>query len=542
MTKRRILALGMDGFEPTLADAFMADGAMPALAALRRRSARFRLDHGDAKRSGLAWEHVSTGLSPADAGRFSAVSFNPRDYSIWQNGTSLRPFVADLPARAVVFDPPYFDLSRAPAARGIVGWGAHDPGIAPASTPRELWSEIESRFGPYPARQWIYGFSWPCPETTRAMADGLVRAVDARAEAAGWLLAERLPDWDLAVVVVSELHSAIEALWHGIDPAHPLHHVPSAAPAGEGMRAVYQAVDRLVGNLVDRFPDATVVTFAAHGMGPNDADLPSMLLLPELLYRNSLGRRLLREPESWANAAGGIPMLAAGQAWSRVVAKALGERRLLAAARRRISRHWLKWRPANHAGGSATGGDRDAPNHRVALDWMPAAAYRRYWPQMRAFALPSFYDGRVRVNLAGREARGKVPLERYGAACDEVEGLVRACRDTRTGKPVVARVQRTGGIDPLSLGPTAADVVIDWESAPLGFDHPTLGRIGPAPYRRTGGHTGRYGFAFVAGHDITAGDHGVRSTFDVVPTLIDLLQAPPPSPLSGTSFLPGITR
>ena len=51
----------------------------------------------------------------------------------------------------------------------------------------------------------------------------------------GWwiirLCTERLPGWDLAIMVVSEFHSAIEALWHGYDPAHPLHHLPSVASA-----------------------------------------------------------------------------------------------------------------------------------------------------------------------------------------------------------------------------------------------------------------------------------------------------------------------
>lgn len=539
MTNRRVLAIGLDGFELSLAEAYMAEGALPALTALRERSAWCRLDHGSAKRSGLAWEHVSTGLSPTDAGRFSAVNFDPLDYSVWQHGTALPPFAADLPARTVVFDPPYFDLSRAAAVQGIVGWGAHDPGIESTSNPSGLWSELESRLGPYPAKAWIYGSAWPCPQRSRVMVESLVRAVDQRTAAATWLFAERLPDWDLAMVVVSELHSAIEALWHGVDPAHPLHHLPSSGPAGEGMRTLYQAVDRLVGSLTDRFHDATIVTFAAHGMGPNDADLPSMLLLPELLYRHAFGRPLLREPKSWANAKDGLPMLGAEESWNRVVADALGRWHLPHALRRRLFRLSAKWRSVNSGRAASAAGE--AANYRVALDWMPAAAYRRHWPRMTAFAVPSFYDGRVRINLAGRERQGRIPPVRYDAACDEIEGLVRACRDTRTGRPVVGHVERAQG-DPLRLGPTEADLVFDWESAPMGFDHPSLGRMGPVPCRRTGGHTGKHGFAYVAGQDIVAGDYGVRSTFDVVPTLIDLLGAPRPPRLSGASYLPQIRQ
>jgi predicted AlkP superfamily phosphohydrolase/phosphomutase len=156
---------------------------------------------------------------------------------------------------------------------------------------------------------------------------------------------------------------------------------------------------------------------------------------------------------------------------------------------------------------------------------------------MPAFALPSFYDGRVRINLAGREKHGRVPLTRYEAICDDVENLVRACRDTHTGKRVVATVERPARFDPLSLRPTDADLIIDWESAPTGFDHPSIGRIGPVPYRRTGGHSGKYGFAYIAGQDVIPGDIGIRSTFDIVPTVFDLLGISPPSRLSGASYL-----
>ena len=543
MAKRRILVIGLDGFELSLAETFLTDGVLPALATIRQRSARCLLDHGNAKRSGLAWEHFSTGLSPVDANRFSAVTFDPDTYSVWQDGTSMAPFVAQLPIRTVVFDPPYFDLVRAEATRGIVGWGAHDPGISAASNPRELWSEIEARFGPYPAGEWIYGSSWPCAEKTRVMAARLVEGVEARGRAAQWLLAERLADWDLAIVVVSELHSGIEALWHGVDPSHPLHHLPSAKPAGAGLKTLYQAVDKLVGTLVNSFPDALVVVFAAHGMGPNDADLPSMLLLPELLYRDSFARKLLREPTSWTSTKNGLAMLAADEPWNQAVAHAFEGGHSLFMARSTISRLRRKWRALRRkVAATAAIRHRIGPNHRVDLDWMPATAYRPYWRGMSAFALPSFYDGRVRINLAGRERHGRVPPMRYKAICDEIEDLIRACRDTRTGKSVVARVERPARCDPLRLGPTNADLIVDWESAPTGFDHPSIGRIGPVPYRRTGGHSGKYGFAYIAGEDVIPGDLGIRSTFDVVPTVIDLLGISSPPRLSGASYLQEFVR
>ena len=45
------------------------------------------------------------------------------------------------------------------------------------------------------------------------------------------------------------------------------------------------------------------------------------------------------------------------------------------------------------------------------------------------------------------------------------------------------------------------------------------------------------GMAFLAGDGITAGDNGVRSSFDVVPTIFELLGEPFPARLSGRSLL-----
>jgi hypothetical protein len=76
-----------------------------------------------------------------------------------------------------------------------------------------------------------------------------------------------------------------------------------------------------------------------------------------------------------------------------------------------------------------------------------------------------------------------------------------------------------------------------WRGAALGFDHPEHGRIGPLPYRRTGGHTGPYGMAYLAGEGIVARDGGVRSSFDVAPTIIDLLGESAAAAVSGRSLL-----
>jgi predicted AlkP superfamily phosphohydrolase/phosphomutase len=156
---------------------------------------------------------------------------------------------------------------------------------------------------------------------------------------------------------------------------------------------------------------------------------------------------------------------------------------------------------------------------------------------MDAFALPSFYDGRVRVNLEGRERKGCIRPSGYGRLIDEIETLLRECRDPVSGEGIVDFVERPDKADPLELGATESDMVIVWRSCSSSLTHPTLGTVGPVPLRRTGGHTGPFGVAYVRGESIVPGDRGTRSAFDVVPTIVGLLGEPAVAGLSGRSLL-----
>jgi predicted AlkP superfamily phosphohydrolase/phosphomutase len=515
-----VIAIGLDGFETAIARAMMRDGRLPMFRRLEEAAALFDLDHGDARETGLAWEHFATGQNPDGYARWSAVRFDPATYGATQESTRARPFLADLPCPVVAFDVPYLDLSAAPSATGLANWGAHDPGVARHAVPASLGDEIERRFGAYPAAEFIYGFVWPSPERTEEMADRLEEAVRARAEITRWLLSERLPDWRLAVTVVAEFHTAAEALWHGWDESHPLHGQPSAAAARRGVEAVYAEADRMIAALAEDHPDADLVVFSMHGMGPNHADVPSMALLPELMFRRRFGRPLLTPRADWALP---VPQLRAGEDWSAAVNARLGD------AGGDRPRRGLVGRLVRRAGRALRGGAR-----ANTLDWMPAARYRRFWPEMDAFALPAFYDGQIRVNLQGREARGRVAPDRYRALLDEIETLLSGLTDPVSGEPVVAAVDRPLAADPFDRSETRCDLRVHWRANAYAFDAPGIGRIGPVPQRRTGGHTGAFGYAAIVSPLLEAGRRNAgASSFDVAPTILRLLDLPPPAGLAG---------
>ena len=98
----------------------------------------------------------------------------------------------------------------------------------------------------------------------------------------------------------------------------------------------------------------------------------------------------------------------------------------------------------------------------------------------------------------------------YETVCREIAELISDCRNLQNGDRVVREVYiPKKRFD--AVGPSEADLYIIWEGAPLGLKSSQLGTIGPIPYRRTGGHTGQYGFVSIASEDLPSGQFGVAS-------------------------------
>jgi predicted AlkP superfamily phosphohydrolase/phosphomutase len=544
LTRHKVLAIGLDGLEVTLAERLMAEGQMPALANLRKRAARFLLDQGPAQRTGLPWEHVASGLSPEAGRRWSPLEFDPTSYDTWQEGARFTPWWGETDLRVVVFDPPSVDLRRARNTQGIVAWGAHSPGTGTvAARPAALLAEFEQRFGQYPAAEWTYGTPWPSAARSRLMGEALCEGLRVRSRAAQWLAAERFPEWDFFFAVASELHAGVEGLWHGVDPSHPLNSHPSAGAADRALVDIHRALDQMVGQLVHSVGDAVVMAFNMGGMGPNLSDIQSMVLLPELLYRHAFGHSLLTVPPAWTAAPNSLPMLDEHQDWQEASASWVPElprepEAAVAGAIRAIARRLpapIRGLLKGARSAAADWRSRNAPV-RTGLGFLLGNRYRHHWPQMPAFALPSFLDGRIRINLRGRERLGIVEPSRYEETCRTLETLLGECRDPRTGEPSVATIERASTAKPLALTSSESDLLVIWRDVAAALEHPRLGLIGPVPLRRTGGHN-RHGVAYLAAPGLEPGKRGVRSAFDVAPTIVQLLGVEPPTRLTGKSLL-----
>jgi predicted AlkP superfamily phosphohydrolase/phosphomutase len=316
-------------------------------------------------------------------------------------------------------------------------------------------------------------------------------------------------------------------MWHGVDPLSPLSAAPSAALAGRGLRAVYEAIDASVGSIIEAAGDATVVIFSVKGMRVAEFEVVAPYLVPELLYRLQFGRALVPCP----NAEGPLPPPLLPARSAREGRTAWLSNRL----RRR-------WRTLTHRAAATTAEPphvpvdalRVGPDVHEYRDGHPAYRYREAWPRMRAFVIPSFSDVHIRINVAGRERTGLVQASEYDAACSEIEAELGKCIDVRTGQPVFSKFtrMRTGG--PFSAEGAGADLIAACAAPTDAMTHPATGQLGPFPHVRVGAHDTE-GFAWVAGDGIAPGEVGGAGAVDLPPTILELLGARPPFPLDGTA-------
>ncbi len=76
----RLVILGLDGMEPTLAEKFMAEGKLPNLARLKKEGTYARLKTTTPAISPVAWSSFMTGSEPSKHNIFDFLSRDPRTY------------------------------------------------------------------------------------------------------------------------------------------------------------------------------------------------------------------------------------------------------------------------------------------------------------------------------------------------------------------------------------------------------------------------------------------------------------------------------
>jgi predicted AlkP superfamily phosphohydrolase/phosphomutase len=527
-----VIAIGLDAADPLLIERWMNEGHLPALARLRETGTYSRIKNFDYCRAEAACTSFLTGCAPWRTGRWGAFKFHEADYSVRDlqayDFDEYVPFYATAPGlRVGIFDLPQTRI--APGVNGIqvLGWGAHSARTPRASVPEGLVADLIARHGEHPTYDKDHCALWD----DRAMAwlkQGLETGVARRANICRELLQQE--PWDLFVTYFGETHSAGHFFWHLSSPEHPLH--AQANGRGDWLLDVFQAVDRGIAAIAAVAPrDARFILFSDHGMEPNSTDLPSLVFLPELLYRWSFPGQVGLESGSTTALPPPPVVPRAGRSWTdEVWANKNDPNPIMRALRRRLKPEFFHYTVERRLGINGLPlCPEDCP-----LGHEPPMWYHPAWPKMKAFALPSFSEGYVRLNVRSREGNGIVDPADYARVCDEVEALLRQVRNARTGSPMVRDIMRSrtapGDADPKLPD---ADLLVLWTAEPADVVDTPFGRIGPLPFQRTGSHVER-GFVLASGPGIPVGETLTAAhALDLAPTILSMAGAPVPAYMEG---------
>ncbi|MCM5571719.1 alkaline phosphatase family protein [Burkholderiaceae bacterium FT117] len=540
----RVMAIGLDGADPVLVEKWIAEGRLPNLARMQAEGAYGRLRstvelHGqrmEAFSTEPLWVEFATGCKPTKTGAWDSMEYFPDRYQIrnLDEGSpafdDFDPFYALGESKKVaVLDVPMARLSDRVKGLQVLGWGGHFPHTESRSLPDGLLGEIVARHGRNPVLHNDTGIWWD-RRYVKWLDEALAESVDARVGVCEDLLAR--DEWDLFLAVFSETHSAGHDVYCYSQPDHPLNApLTGGEGAGDPLRKVYEDVDRAIGKLMAAAPaDAFFVCFSLHGMGPNYSDLLSSVVLSETLYRWCFPGSIALGPGKEGSPPGEILTSArrdswVGELWSRYnnapwpirFVRSCLPGRLLKASFNGLASPFSGEAQAN------------------AMLWHPSMWYRPLWPRMKAFALPGFTKGRIRINLQGRDRDGIVAPGEYHRVCDEVTRILRRLTDGRSGRPLVKEVYRTRADDLGDLpGLPAFDLDVLWEEHITDVvDSPDIGRIGPVPHFRAGGHWNR-GFVAATGRGIPAGMRLPESeAADLAATILRMMDHPLPGHYDG---------
>jgi predicted AlkP superfamily phosphohydrolase/phosphomutase len=80
MSNKKMLVLGLDGFDPTLAEHFMAEGLLPNLAKLAKEGTFARIGTSNPPQSPVAWSCLISGTNPGHHDVFDFVVRDPGTY------------------------------------------------------------------------------------------------------------------------------------------------------------------------------------------------------------------------------------------------------------------------------------------------------------------------------------------------------------------------------------------------------------------------------------------------------------------------------
>lgn len=493
-----LIILGLDAGDPDLIERWVKEGRLPTIASIMERGCWGRtggpemiIEHG-------VWFSLFSGYNRSQSGNYYFRELKPYTYDlqlITERDLEIPPFWASLldsNKSVAIIDPPDFNPLNGLKGFQIANWAVFNPTSSPSALPDQLLKDIQRTFGA----------STIIDEKVKSnflQDKRIYRRLMERIEKKGALCRHIFgkDNFDLGVAVFSESHPASHQFWKYHAKTQELGIGSKENELTNAIRNVYQAIDRQMGLILSQAPEEANV-FIVSSVGIKE-QYPTDRFIEDFLVK--LGYKVPPKPAKVSFKPMALLRRALPESWritlSRLLPRETRERLL-------------------------------ADQFRNGADWRKTTA----------FAIPSFYDSFIRVNLKGREPGGIVePGAEYNTLLGRLEADLKLLVDPQTGKPAVRQITRTSelfGCDPHSSLP---DIFVEWDSG-HGFmkrvTHPKVDLHQPVPEFFRGTDHSRNGFVASAGPSINGrGDIGDISLLDLAPTFLSLIGEPCPPELTG---------
>jgi predicted AlkP superfamily phosphohydrolase/phosphomutase len=431
--RRRVMAIWLDGADRVTLERYVAAGELPFFKRLKAASAygKLRNDPPATILFESLYYNLLTGCSAETLNHWFPVQYDLERCGLKYGSVDFQqtpPFYAMADRRKVlVFDIPQAPLSPAVNGYQIRGWGTHADGVKGQSLPAGLVEKLVESFGDSPAFLTDTAELYDPRSLTRLfeqMEESIKRRVAIIEDL--W----RRDQWDLFVTCFAEIHLGTHFFW----PHPEVNERPGFPNLEDGRRRLYQHLDSALADIAEILgEDTNLLLFSSRGMEDNRADLPNSVILPEMLFRYSFPGQVALDsdparhspsPESQAGIINWVMEI-----WN--YRKRTGRFPLW--LRKRVDpavvvslERWLGIAPTLFQ-----------PEGFEVANFSPAVWYSPYWRRMKAFAIPTFSWGAVRINVRGRDRYGIVPASAYEQTSKEISDWLSVLRDLKSGVPGV---------------------------------------------------------------------------------------------------------
>ena len=513
----KAVVIGLDSATWNLIRPWMAEGSLPNLARLMKTGVSGTLQSVLPPITPPAWTSFMTGKNPGKHGIFHFVETEHGGYAMnYANATSRRsPTVWKLLNDAgytvgtmnIPFTYPPEKLN------GFQISGMDTPSEkSPFIHPPELHEELLKHLGEIQLDLRFLGAMTTDERRNQVLAE--MEKMDRQWSKAALYLLENHPQ-DVMMFVFMSIDTVQHYFWQHMDQDHFIHDPKLAPKFGDAVRKVYERLDAVTGEIVNRLPpETTVFVVSDHGGGPV---VDRTIFLNR--YLAQLG--LLNYQKNAAS-----PLHTLRKKAMRTAFAALRST-LTSRQKSKLAQLFPKLHKKSEMSYSAF----------TSIDWSRTKAY---CSEVLA-SPPSIW-----INLKGVKPQGIVEPGEYDTLVNTIIAKLGELRDPRTGKPVINRIYRRNEIFHGPFANEGADLILDWwsenslfstqPSFPEDSDKPALviREHKPSDVSEWGG-THRLDGILVARSPVFQAGTEVQKThlIDIAPTILHSLGVSVPEDMDG---------